>query len=146
MLCRTGRQEVYTCNLYCQHHYSAFKSISLQRTPPQPHSSHIITLETISHNTPILDTPGTIYSTPTHSTTPITPNHHSNVLTSHPLLRMMLCSTNPNCHLSPLLIPEPTPHLQLFLFATTDISPYESLRIRPPPESIRFEVSTDKHW
>ena len=65
-----------TCNPFCQHHYSAFKSITLQRIPPQPHASQIITLESISRNTPILEASGTIYPTPTHSTTPITPHHH----------------------------------------------------------------------
>ena len=53
---------------------------------------------------------------------------------------MMMCPINPNCHLSTLLIPEPTPHLQLFLFATTDIFPYESLRIQPPPEPPPFAL------
>ena len=49
-------------------------------------------------------------------------------------VRLRLCLRRRKFHLSTLIISEPTPHLQLFLFATTDIFPYESLRIRPPPE------------
>ena len=33
-----------------------------------------------------------------------------------------------------MLIPEPTPHLKLFLVTLTTIHPYESIRIRLPPE------------
>ena len=124
----------HPCNPHCQHHYNAFRPITIQRSPPQTHSSQIITLEALSPNPPILEISGTIYATPNSNTIPITSDHHSDVLLSHPLLRMLFCSHKPNCHLSPLLIPDPIPHLKLFLLTSTDVPPYESLRIRPPPE------------
>ena len=39
-----------------------------------------------------------------------------------------------NCHLEPILIPEPTPHIKLFIVTTEIVLPYSPLRIRPPPE------------
>ena len=124
----------HPCHPHCQHQYNAFRHTTIQRSAPKLHSSQIITLETISPNTPILEISGTIYTTPTLFTTPLASHYHSDALLSHPLLRMMFCPLNPNCYLSPLLIPDPIPHLKLFLFPTTTIPPYESLRIRPPPE------------
>ena len=102
----------HPCDPYCQHHYSAFRPTTIQRSPPKPHSSQIITLVSLSSNTPILDISGTINTTPNLYTTPITSLYHSDVLLSHPLLRMLFCHTNPNCHLSPLLIADPIPHLK----------------------------------
>ena len=49
-------------------------------------------------------------------------------------LKLILSPLTPNCYIAPINIPEPTPHLYLFLLASELIPPYESLRIRPPPE------------
>ena len=47
-------------------------------------------------------------------------------------------STNtPNCHLEAILIPEPSPHLKLFVVSSTTILPYTPLRIRLSPEPPR---------
>ena len=58
---------------------------------------------------------------------PITPSHHSDVLTSHPLLKLIHNPLTPNCYITPINIPEPTPHLHLFLIASQLITPYEWL-------------------
>ena len=97
--------------------------------------SQIIALETAPPSTPILEVSATIHHSPIpHCTTYVTPTHHSDALSTHPLLTLMHCTTNPNCELKALLIPEPTPHLKLFLVTTNTILPYESIRFRPPPE------------
>ena len=124
-----------TCHPHCPNHYTAIKPISLQRSPTAFPCSHIIALETTPPSTPILEVSATIHHSPIPiCTTYLTPTHHSDALTTHPLITLMHCTTTPNCELKPLLIPEPTAHLKLFLVTTTTILPYESIRIRPPPE------------
>ena len=124
-----------SCHPYCPNHYTAFKPISLQRSPTQFPCSQIIALETTPPFTPILEISATIHHSPIpQCTTYLTPTHHSDALTTHPLVTLMHCTSPPNCELKPLLIPEPTPHLKLFLVTLTTILPYESIRIRPPPE------------
>ena len=60
--------------------------------------------------------------------------HHSDAPSTHPLLSLMHSTNTPNCHLKEILIPEPSPHLKLFVVSSTTILPYTPLRIRPPPE------------
>ena len=60
--------------------------------------------------------------------------HLINALRTHPLILLMHSHHEPNCALTPILIPEPAPHVKLFLTSTRIIPPYNSLRIRPPPE------------
>ena len=42
-------------------------------------------------------------------------------------LKLILSPLTPNCYIAPINIPEPTPHLHLFLLASELIPPYESL-------------------
>ena len=86
----------------------------------------------IVRNTPVCILAGTIRATPSPSSIPITPSHHSDVLSSHPILKLIHSPLTPNCYIAPINIPEPTPHLHLFLLASEPIPLYESLRIRPP--------------
>ena len=127
-----------TCHQYCTNHYLSFQRKIIQYLPntlPTPHpSSQLIALEAIPPNTPIFEISAIIHHAPNPSTTPITPSHHSDALSTHPLLRLALSPYTPNCILRPLNIPEPTPHLKLFLCSTELIAPYDSLGIRPPPE------------
>ena len=107
----------------------------LPNTLPTPHpSSQFITLEAIPPNTPIFEISAIIHHAPNPSTTPIIPSHHFDALSTHPLLRLALSPYTSNCILNPINIPEPLPHLKLFLCSTELIAPYDSLRIRPPPE------------
>ena len=123
-----------TCHPYCSNHYSAFRTIPHQRTPPNYASSQLLATAGASMNTPIFEIASTIHSTPSPLTFPITSIHHSDAPKNHPLLQLMYSSHEPNCHLVPILIPEPSPHLKLFVVTSKNILPYTSLRIRPPPE------------
>ena len=122
-----------SCHSLCPDHYTAFRPTALRRISNSS-ASKLITLETILPHTPICILAGTIRATPPPASIPITPSHHSDVLTSHPLLKLIHSPLTPNCYITPINIPEPTPHLHLFLLASELIPPYESLRIRPPPE------------
>ena len=122
-----------SCHSLCPNHYTAFRPPALRRISNSS-ASKLITLETISPHTPICILTGTIHDIPSSSSIPITPSHHSDVPTSHPLLKLIHSPLTPNCYITPINIPEPTPHLHLFLLASELIPPYESLRIRPPPE------------
>ena len=121
-----------SCHPLCPNHYTAFRPTALRHIS-NPYTSELITLETIIPHTPICILAGTIRATPSPSSIPITPSHHSDVPTSHPLLKLIHSPLTPNCYIAPINIPEPTPHLHLFLLASELIPPYESLRIRPPP-------------
>ena len=123
-----------TCHPYCPNHYSAFKPIPHQRLPKGTASSTLLALAGVPANTPIFEVLATIHPTPSHRTVPITAHHHSDALHTHPLLKLMYSTHEPNCHLAPILIPEPTPHLKLFVVTSFSILPYTPLRIRPPPE------------
>ena len=116
--------------LHCFPPSTALRRISNSST------SKLITLETIIPHTPICILAGAIRATPSPSSISITPSHHSDVPTSHPLLKLIHSPLTPNCYIAPINIPEPTPHLHLFLLASELIPPYESLRIRPPPPLI----------
>ena len=85
-------------------------------------------------NTLILEISSRIHPHPSNATFKITTRHHSDAPSTHPLLRLMHSTNTPNCHLEEILIPEPSPHLKLFVVSSTTILPYTPLRIRPPPE------------
>ena len=121
-----------TCNAFCPNHHSGFRTIPHQRMPPHKFPSQLIATAGVSAHTPIFEIASTIIS-PTPTSVPITITHHSDALTNHPLIQLMHSSDEPNCHLEPILIPEPSPHLLLFVVTLIPILPYESIRIRPPP-------------
>ena len=127
-----------TCHQHCTNHYLSFQNKSIRCLSHSPYApsdqSQLITLEVIPPDTPIIEISATIFSQSHSSTTPMTSSHHSDAPSSHPLIRLTHSSLPPNCTLRPLSIPEPTPHLKLFLCSTELIPPYDSLRIRPPPE------------
>ena len=75
-----------------------------------------------------------ISTTSSQTTFPITNYAHTHALTTHPLIPLLLTTTSPNCCLQPLLIPDPHPHIRLFLTSLTTIPPYTALSIRPPPQ------------
>ena len=123
-----------TCHPLCQNHYSAFRTAPHLRLPQNYASSQILATAGIDEQTPIVEINAPTLPHPTPSSFPITPTTHSTALSSHPLLKLMYSTTTPNCHLETILVPEPAPHLKLFLVASTNILPYTPLRIRPPPE------------
>ena len=85
-----------------------------------------------THSNPITST---ISTTSFTNTIPITNYAHSNALTTHTLLPLLLnIIAPPKCCLQPLLIPEPHRHLRLFVVSLTTILPYTALSIRPPPQ------------
>ena len=124
-----------TCHQYCPNQYSALRNIAFQRSPKNHTASQLIALEAVPPHTPIMEISANINHPQSHThVTLITPSHHSNAIYTHPILQLMYSHFQPNCRLAPLCIPEPSPHLKLFLITTESLSPYESLRIRPPPE------------
>ena len=123
-----------TCHLHCSNHYSAFRPIPLLRTAPTLARSQLITLEGIYPHTILAEISATIFTSPLPHTTQVTSSYHSDALQTHPLIILMHSHHEPNCALTPILIPEPAPHVKLFLTSTRIIPPYNSLRIRPPPE------------
>ena len=123
-----------TCHPHCPNHYSAFKTIPHQRIPPNSSCSNLLATAGVSANTPIIEISSTITSVPSSHTVPITPTHHSDALLTHPIIQLMYSTREPNCHLEPILIPEPSPHLKLFVVTLVPLLPYTPLRIRPPPE------------
>ena len=77
-----------SCHPLCPNHYTAFRPTALRRISNSS-TSELITLETIIPDTPICILAGTIRATPSPSSIPITPSHHSDVLSSHPLLKLI---------------------------------------------------------
>ena len=121
-----------TCHQYCPNQYSALRNIAFQRSPKNHTASQLIALEAVPPHTPIMEISATINHSQSHThVTLITPSHHSNAIYTHPILQLMYSDFR---RLASLCIPEPSPHLKLFLVTTESLSPYESLRIRPPPE------------
>ena len=123
-----------TCHQHCTNHYSAFRPIPFLRVHPSNSRCQLLTLEGVYPNTILAEISATIFSSPFSFTTQLTPSNHSDALKNHPLLKLMHSHHRPNCALIPILIPEPSPHVKLFLISTRTIPPYNSLRIRPPPE------------
>ena len=72
------------------------------------------------------------------TTLQITPTHHSDALQSHPLLQLMYSADTPNATLTPILIPEPSPHLKVFAVASMSITPYSFLSISPAKSVIEY--------
>ena len=122
-----------TCHALCPNHHSGFRTIPHQRLPPNHFPSQLLATAGVSAHTPIFEIASTIIP-PSTTSVPITTTHHSDALLNHPLVKLMHSPQEPNCHLEPILIPEPYPHLQLFVVTLAPILPYESIRIRPPPE------------
>ena len=122
------------CHQHCPNHCSAFLPIPHQRFPAGLASSSLIATAGATKNTPILEISSTILSKPSQRSFPITPHHHTEALHTHPLIQLMYSKYEPNCHLEPILILEPTPHIKLFIVTTEHVLPYSPLRIRPPPE------------
>ena len=102
----------------------------LPTTPPHTSSPQKVS----PPNTPILEISSRIHPRPSYATFKITTRHHSDALSTHPILSLMHSTNSPNCHLEEILIPEPYPHLRLFVVSSTTILPYTPLRIRPPSE------------
>ena len=123
-----------SCHPYCPNHYSSFRAIPHQRLPPHFVSSCLIATAGVASHTPLFQIASEIQPLPSDFTFPITPHHHSHAPAAHPLIRLMHSTNTPNCHLETFLIPEPFPHLKLFVVASTHILPYTPLRIRPPPD------------
>ena len=96
--------------LLCHFYLKPLITISLQWNQPK--------------HTPLFEASGTIiYKTPTSNTFPIT-SHHSSILSTHPIILLMIQDTYPYCVIRPLLIPETTPHLKLFVITLHDIPPF----------------------
>ena len=123
-----------SCHPHCPNQYSAFKPIPHQRTSRSTTSSQLLSLIGVDTHSPLFELHAPITPSITPRTFPITPRHHSTAPQSHPLIRLMYSDQDPNVSLTPFLIPHPTPHLKLFAIACKPITPYSSLRIRPPPE------------
>ena len=123
------------CHPYCPNHYTAYRPVPIKIAYSQTLPS-LVNAVGVPKHTPLFETAGTIFKQATLNTFSITPHHHSSAIVSHPLLQLITHSSSPNCTLRPLLIPEPYPHLRLFLVALTDISPYTTLSILPPPRPL----------
>ena len=130
LLCFLPQHMPYTL----PHHYSAFRPIPFLRMHPSTARSQLITLEGIYPHTILAEISATMFISPSPHTTKVTSNSHFDALQTHPLILLMHSHHDPNCTLTPILIPEPAPHVKLFLTSTRIIPPYNSLRIRPPPE------------
>ena len=123
------------CHKHCPNHYSAYRPVPI-KIAYFPHLSTAVNAIGVPKHTPLFDAAGTIFKTPTENSIQITPHHHSSVLSSHPIVKLITHSTNPNCILRPLIIPEPFPHLKLFVVTLTDLNPYTVLSIQPPPRPL----------
>ena len=100
------------------------------------HFSSAVNNVGVPKHTPLFETTGTVSKKPSEHSIPITPHHHTSILYSHPLVKLLTHSTNPNCILRLLIIPEPFPHLRLFVVTLTDLNPYTVLSIHPPPRPL----------
>ena len=123
------------CHLHCPNHYTAYRPVPIKIAYSQTLTT-IVNAVGVPKRTPLFETAGTIFKKATPHTLPITPHHHSSALVSHPVLQHITHSTSPNCTLRPVIIPEPYPHLRLFLVALTDINPFTILSILPPPRPL----------
>ena len=123
------------CHKHCPNHYSAYRPVPI-KIAHFPHFSAAVNAIGVLKHTPLFEVAGTISKTPTENSIQITPHHHSSVLSSHPLVKIITHSTNPNCTIRPLIIPEPFPHIKLFVITLTDLNPYTVLSIQPPPRPL----------
>ena len=122
------------CHSHCPNHFNAFRPIPLKIYSPTKSPQQLLTAIGIPPNTPLIEIASKISTTSSQTTFPITNYAHTHALTTHPLIPLLLTTTPPNCCLQPLLIPDPHPHLRLFLTSLTTIPPYTALSIRPPPQ------------
>ena len=102
-----------SCHKYCPNHYSIFRPITLKGV----YRNTIKRLSSLQHNALLFN--------------------QSDALKTHPILKLMHSHHRPKCALTPILIPEPSPHIKLFL-----ISPYNSLRICPRLNHLPLATST----
>ena len=123
------------CHQYCPNHYTAYRPVPIKIAQFQ-HISAAVNAVGVPKHTPLFETAGTITKKPTEHSIPITPRHHTSILHTHPIVRLLTHSTHPNCILRPIIIPEPFPHLRLFLVTLTDLNPYTVLSIHPPPRPL----------
>ena len=123
------------CHQHCPNHYSAYRPVPIKIAHFHQFSAAVNAVGVPKH-TPLFETAGTISKKPTENSIPITPHHHTSILYSHPLVKLITHSTNPNCILRPLIIPEPFPHIKLFVVTLTDLNPYTVLSIHPPPRPL----------
>ena len=116
-------------------HYSAYRPIPIKIAHYHQFSAAVNAVGVPKH-TPLFKTAGIISPKPTENSIQITTHHHKSILYSHPLVKLITHSTNPNCIIRPLIIPEPFPHLKLFVVTLTDLNPYTVLTIHPPPRPL----------
>ena len=112
-----------TCHPYCDNHYSAFQPIPHQRFPPHYASSHLLGIEGVPPNTPILEISSKIHPHPSNTSFKITTRHHSDALSTHPLLRLMHSTNTPNCHLEQSSSPNLPPTSNYLLYLPPQSSP-----------------------
>ena len=120
----------YLSQILPQPHYTAYRPLKIISTPT---SERIINAVGVPKHTPFFEASGTIYKNPTTNTFQITSHHHSSILSTLPVILHMIQNTSPDCVIRPLLIPDPTPYLKLFVITLYDIPHYSTLNIRPPP-------------
>ena len=123
------------CHQHCPNHFSAYRPAPIKIAHFHQFSAAVNAVGVPKH-TPLFETAGTIFKKPTETSIQITPHHHTSILYSHPLVELITHSTNPNCVIRPLIIPEPFPHLRLFVVTLTDLNPYTALSIHPPPRPL----------
>ena len=126
-----------SCHPHCpNHYYNAFRPTPLHTYSPPQSPKQLLVAIGVPPNTPLLEIASTMTTTSSTTTIPITNYAHSNALTAHPLLPLILNSTSPNCCVQPLLIPDPHRHLRFFLVSLTMIphTRRTALSIRPPPQ------------
>ena len=96
------------CHQYCPNHYTAYRPVPIKIAQFQ-HLSAAVNAVGVPKHTPLFETAGTITKKPTEHSIPITPRHHTSILSTHPLVKLLTHSTHPNCILRPIIIPEPFP-------------------------------------
>ena len=141
-LCPTHFPSAYcnkaNCHKYCPNLYTAYRPVPL-KIVSTPSSERIInavevpkhTLDLTQNNcslnsllSPFFEASGTIiYNTPTTNAFQITSHHHFSILTTHPAILHMIQDTSTNCVIRRILIPDPTPHLKLFVITLHNIPP-----------------------
>ena len=84
------------CHQHCPNHYSAYRAVPITIAHFHNFSAAVNAVGVPKH-TPLFETAGTISKKPTEHSIPITPHHHTSILYSHPLVKLLTHSNNPNC-------------------------------------------------
>ena len=113
------------CHKHCPNHFSAYRPVPIKIAHFHQFSAAFNAVE-VPKQEPSL-------KKAIENSIQITPHHHTSILYSHPLVKLITHSTNPNCILRPLI---PFPHLSLFVVTLTDLNPYTVLSIHPPPRPL----------